>query len=143
MSFRTELFTAKSIDKMDEEKKQSYIPYVETLKGIKQSIQSSIQYELISQEGDIEEIKVTCSFPYYENTISSLVKTVEVEIFNRHIRSSNFMSTDIVRVANPRTIKEKDHLKFLVNVYKHVVKVLEEAKKTIFIDGIKLEIKED
>lgn len=133
-------FIANSVDRMAEPKdKDKYGNYVETLKHIKQSLIDSSVYEVLNEENNIEEVKIKCEFNYYENMISTLEKTVEVEIFNQNIKSSYFMAEDIARVVRLISNDKEEEIKIAVNTYKHIGNLLTEAKHNVLVNGNRVE----
>lgn len=127
-------FISKGFLRMNEEEKEKYAPYLQTLKEIKQNLLDSVQYELIEEKENIETIKVSCHFNYYENNVCSLTQTVDVEIFNINIKNNYFLEKDIVRVLNLMGKHCEDQIKMASTVYKHVGDFLTQAKKTVFIN---------
>lgn len=134
-------FIANSIkqQKKCKEEQEKYVPYLETLKNIKESLLKTVNYELVGQENNTEEVKIKCQFDYYENSICSIEKTVEVEIFTTNIRRSYFMTKDIVRLARAifdsrEPAKEKE-IKEAVKTYKHISDFLNEARAFVIINN--------
>lgn len=129
-------FIANSVEQQKKgQEKEKYIPYLETLKNIKESLLTSAQYQLIKEENNIEEIKITCEFDYYENTISSYEDTVKVNIFNSNIRSSYFLAEDVIRLASIKNISADDKLvKSAVKMYKHVGDFLTKALENVIVN---------
>lgn len=128
-------FIANSVEQqIKSSEKEKYIPYLETLKNIKDSLLKSATYEILYQEGSIEKIKVKCHFDYYENTISSLERTVDVEIFTTSIRKNYFMAKDIVRLVRAVTSDREKEIEDAVKMYKHIGDFLNEAKSTVLIN---------
>lgn len=129
-------FIANSVEQQIKgEEKEKYIPYLETLKNIKESLLNSVSYEVVSQEDNVEEVKVKCQFDYHENTISSMERTVEVEIFTSNIRKSYFMAQDIVRLARAVTSDREKEIDDAVKMYKHVGDFLNEAQTAVLINA--------
>lgn len=129
-------FIANSVEhQMKGEEKDKYIPYLETLKNIKEHLLNSATYEVINQEGSVEKIKVNCHFNYYDNVISDLERTVEVEIFTTSIRKNYFMAKYIVRLVRAVTSDREKEIEDAVKMYKHIGDFLNEAKTTVLING--------
>lgn len=120
------------------QEKEKYIPYLETLKNIKDSLLQSAQYELIKEEGNIEEIKVSCHFDYHDNTINSYEETVKINIFTSNIRSSYFLAKDIVRLASIQNINPEDKLvQSAIKMYNHVGDLLNESQEKVKLSILK------
>lgn len=130
-------FIANSLEQQKPDEKEKYAPYLETLKNIKSSIQNSIKYELLSTQDNVETVKITCSFDYFDNEISSLEKTVETELFTIHIRKAYFMVKDIPRIfKNQYHDNDKDkQIAHAVSVYQLVGDMLNNAKSAVQING--------
>lgn len=132
-------FIANSLKQQKPEEKEKYAPYVETLKSIKESIQNSIKYTLLSTQDNRETVKVKCSFDYYDNEISSLEQTVETELFTTHIRKCYFMVKDIPRVVRSQYGDGHKEIEIkiahAVSIYQHVGDILNHAKSAVHING--------
>ena len=87
---------------------------------------------LIKEENNIEEVKITCEFDYYENTINSYEETVKINIFTSNIRSSYFLAEDIVRLASIQNINPEDKLvQSAIKMYNHVGDLLTESQEKV------------
>lgn len=128
-------FIANSIHQQKPDEKEKYEPFIETLKNIKQSIQDSITYELINTQDNLETVKVKCSFNYFDNEIYSLEKSVEVELFNKHIRQAYFMVKDIPRMVRMQYNDKEEEIAHAVGIYQLVGDMLNHAKSAVQING--------
>jgi phage-related protein len=101
-----------------------------TLKDLKQSIEQSIKYELVQAKDNIEELKVTFNFQYYENTIDTAEAIVARHIFNNSIHDCYFLAKEMPRMGQGAP-KEKVDLG--IRIYNHVGDLLTKAQKTVVI----------
>jgi hypothetical protein len=116
----------------NESEQKKYEPYVETLKSFKENLPKTVQYQIINSENNITEVNVSCSFDYYDNSITNLQKMARLELFDINIKDSTFLANDIKRFITP---DNKDKVEILINIYKHVNDFLSEAKDTLLING--------
>lgn len=121
---------ASSIEKRDPSEKKLNEGMLHTLKDLKQSVQQSINYEVLKVNNSIEEFKVTFSFQYYENTIDTPESIVAREIFNNSIHDCYFLAKEMPRVGKDAP-KEKVDLG--IRIYTHVGDLLTKARETIII----------
>lgn len=128
-------FIANSFKQQKPGEEENYTPFLETLKNIQHSVKNSITYELVSQQDHLETVKVKCSFDYFENTIYSLEKTVEVELFNKNIRQAYFMVKDIPRLVRMHYENQEKEIAHAVSVYQLVGDMLNNAKSAVQING--------
>lgn len=127
-------FIESMVNSMQYHQRKEYFGYVETLKNMQESILSSIQYEIISQKDNIEEIKVKFNFNYYESPAFSLMDIIEIEIFNNQIKNSYGKSEDMINLMNIKNQDDKEKSKFIIKLYKHIGDMLKEAKENVLIN---------
>jgi phage-related protein len=121
---------AKSISNRDESEQKLNEGMLHTLKDLKQSIEQSIKYELVQAKDNIEELKVTFNFQYYENTIDTAEAIVARHIFNNSIHDCYFLAKEMPRMGQGAP-KEKVDLG--IRIYTHVGDLLTKAQKTVVI----------
>lgn len=111
---------------------EKYEPYVNTLTSFKESLPKTIIYKPVDSIDNIQEVDISCSFDYQDNSITTLPKMALLELFDRNINSNNFLSEDIKRFITP---ENKEKVENLSNIYKHVSDFLTEAKHTLCVNG--------
>ena len=121
---------AKSISNCDVSEQKLNEGRLLTLKDLKESVQQSIRYELVQAKENIEELKVTFNFQYYENTIETAESIVTRHIFNNNIHDCYFLAKEMPRMGHGAP-KEKVDLG--IRIYTHVGDLLTKAQKTLVI----------
>jgi hypothetical protein len=116
--------------KMESPEKETYSGLVQTLKEIKANINNSIQYELLSVKDNMEEVKISFNFQYYENPIFSKDQLVEKIIFNQSIKDSKFFAERLPKMDHGAT---KEKLDSAVKMYNHVADFMEKAKSSLVV----------
>lgn len=136
-------FLSKSIKEQKSiEEQKEYEGFLLTLKDLKESIEKSIKYEVMDSSDNIEQIKVTFNFKYYENTKDSPGEIVLLDIFNKSIRSNYFLAKDLPRIARDAPKDAKEKVDSTIKLFNHIGEFLTEAKNSLIIyaDGVKQEI---
>ena len=131
-------FYSNIYNKMDSAQKEKYYLFIKTVQEIKNSIQKSINYEVIDVLENIEKVKVSFSFLYFKNLIMNLEQTIDYLIFNQTIRSNTFLSTDLLIFAYG---ERKEPIESLCKIYAHIALFMQEAKPSLMViqDGILME----
>ena len=128
-------FYSNSYDKMDSIKKEKYYLFIKTVQEVKNSIQKSINYEVIDVLDHIEKVKISFNFLYFQNSIMSLEQIIDYLILKQTIKSNTFLSTDLLIFAYG---ERKEPIESLCQIYAHIAQFMQEAKSSLIVmqDGI-------
>lgn len=115
-------------EQCDIAEQNKYSGFIKTLETLKKEIQKTIQYEIIADDNEIETVKISFSFPYYETNIVTYKQLVDNRIINDCIKNKRFLAKDFGRF-------KYEELGNVTQLYQHVADFLEEAKSTVKINS--------
>lgn len=123
------------------EKKENYKIFIKCVQEMKESINKSIQYDILNVNDNIEEVKISFSFKYYETSTMSAARTVEGLIFMTPLSEITSAVEDIERMKQmPGKIPEdkKEQVDNAIKIFNHAANFMEEAKSSLIVtkDGV-------
>jgi hypothetical protein len=130
-------------EKMESPKKENYETFIKCLEGMKDSVNKSIKHEVVNVHENIEEVKVSFSFKYYETPTVTAERTVEGFIFVTPLSEVTTAIEDIERAKKiPGKVPEdkKEQVENAIKMFTHAINFMEEAKSSLIVtkDGVDL-----
>lgn len=133
----------REVKNMKGKQKAGYETVIQTLSEMKQSMYDTIKYEVLSEENNIENLKVSFHFKYYPTDIMTAQKTVELFIFTTPIQDIKITSEsfeNLKKIPGRIPEEEKEKVDNAISLFHAVVEFMENAKSNVLVtkDGVEL-----
>lgn len=138
-------FFKRESEKMKGKQKQNYELFIQSLGEMKDSIHNSIQYEVLGLEDNIQELKISFSFKYYETKIITPERMVEGFIFMTPMQDIKIFAEDLEKMKEqPGRVpeEEKEKVDSAIKMFYAAIEFMDNAKSSLIATKDGVEMKE-
>lgn len=133
----------RELKNMKGKQKEGYETVIKTLSDMKQSIYDTIDYEVLSEKDNIENLKISFNFKYYLTQIMTPQKTVELFIFTTPMQDINITREsfeNLKKIPGRIPEEEKEKVDNAISLFHTAVDFMQNAKSNLLVtqDGVEL-----